>query len=480
MRKPHWWAILIPLSILIIIQTWLVFTFGNDALSGASQVGLLLVSAVVCTIARLFYHTPWENIWNSINKGIGEIGTVFLLLLMIGMLSGTWMVSGVVPTMICYGLKIMSPKIFLATACIVSALVALMTGSSWTTIATIGVAMIGIGTAMGYPVGLTAGAIISGAYFGDKMSPLSDTTVLASSSAGTDLFTHIRYMLITTIPSITIALVLYLVLSLYYGSSDSINVELYDTTLRNTFTISPWLLLVPLFAGILIALRLPAIPTLMISALMGAVVAPVAQPQILWHIATGNPLSEFVSATPQKLMTGTWTTFFGTTHIDTGIEAVNSLVQTRGMNGMLMTVFLVLAAASFGATLVGTGMLQAFTDHLMTRLRRRASIVGSTVGVGILCDLLTGDQFLSILMTCNMFRGVYQKKGYESRLLSRSVEDSATVTSVLIPWNSCGMTQSMVLGVATLAYLPWCFFNILSPVSSIIVALTGYKIRHEK
>lgn len=270
---------------------------------------------------------------------------------------------------------------------------------------------------------------------------------------------------------------LYLVLSLYYGSSDTINVELYDTTLRNTFTISPWLLLIPLFAGIMIALRTPAIPTLMVSALMGAVVAPIAQPQILWHIATGNPLSEFVSATPQKLLTGTWTTFFDTTHIDTGIEAVNALVQTRGMNGMLMTVFLVLAAASFGATLVGTGMLQAFTDHLMTRLRRRTSIVGSTVGVGILCDLLTGDQFLSILMTCNMFRGVYQKKGYESRLLSRSVEDSATVTSVLIPWNSCGMTQSMVLGVATLAYLPWCFFNIISPVSTLIVAITGYKIR---
>lgn len=208
MRKPHWWAILIPLSILIFIQTWLVFTFGNDALSGASQVGLLLVSAAVCTIARLLYRTPWDNIWSSINKGIGEIGTVFLLLLMIGMLSGTWMVSGVVPTMICYGLKIMSPKIFLTTACIVSALVALMTGSSWTTIATIGVALIGIGTAMGYPVGLTAGA------------------------------------------SITIALVLYLVLSLHYGSSDTINVALYDTTLRNTFTISPWLLLIPLFVGI--------------------------------------------------------------------------------------------------------------------------------------------------------------------------------------------------------------------------------------
>lgn len=470
MSRPSWWLIFVPLTLLVGLQSWLILTYGSDALNGASQVVLLLSAGLTATIGRYGYGCSWSDFGAEINANIGRIGAAMLILLMIGMLSGTWMVSGVVPTLITYGLKILSPRIFLFTACIISAIVAVMTGSSWTTIATIGVALIGIGNAMGFSPGMTAGAIISGAYFGDKVSPLSDTTILASSSAGTDLFTHIRYMLRTTIPSISIALVAFLILSLFHLADASVNSGMYDAVLRGTFRISPWLLIVPLLTGVMIACKLPATPTLMLSSLIGAVAAVLTQPHILWHIATGLPLTEFESATSSQLLYGTFESFYNSTTILTGSPQVDALVSTRGMAGMLNTIFLIISAAVFGATLITSGMLTAFTEHLMACLRSRLAVVSSTVGMGILADLITGDQFLSIMLTCNIFRPLYAQRELESRLLSRSTEDSATVTSVLIPWNSCGMTQSMVLGVATIVYFPFCFFNWISPLMSIAAA----------
>lgn len=470
-REPKWWVIFFPLALLVGLQSWLIWSYGADALNGASQVVLLLSAGLTAMIGCFRYGHRWIEFAGEIELNIGRIGSAMLILLMIGMLSGTWMVSGVVPTLITYGLQIISPKVFLLTACLISALVAVMTGSSWTTIATIGVALIGIGNAQGFSPGMTAGAIISGAYFGDKISPLSDTTVLASSSAGSDLFVHIRYMLRTTIPSICVALVAFLVMSLLHPSSESMGAAEYDHLLRATFHISPWLLVVPILTGVLIVRKVPAIPTLMISSLLGAVAALWTQPHLLWHIATGQPISSYVSADWNELFVGTFESFYNSTQIVTGNADVDSLVSTRGMLGMLNTIFLIISAAVFGATLIAGGMLRAFTNYLTSLIRRRVSVVSSTVGMGVLSDLITGDQYLSIMLTCNIFRPLYQQQGYESRLLSRSAEDSATVTSVLIPWNSCGMTQAMVLGVATVVYLPFCIFNWLSPLMSILSAV---------
>lgn len=470
-HAPHWWAIFFPLTMLVGLQSWLIWSYGSDALNGASQVVLLLTSGLIVLIGKFCYGISWHNFNTEIESNIGRIGSAMLILLMIGMLSGTWMVSGVVPTLIYYGLDIISPKIFLLTACIISALVSMMTGSSWTTIATIGVALMGIGDALDFSLGMTAGAIISGAYFGDKVSPLSDTTVLASSSAGTPLFQHIRYMLRTTIPSISIALIVFLILSLLHPSESVQSAQNYQALLSQTFHITPWLLIVPLLTGILILRKTPAIPTLMISALMGAVAAVWAQPHILWHIATDNNLADYQQATWNELLYGTFESFYNSTRIQTGDADFDNLIATRGMLGMLNTIFLIISAAVFGATLIAGGMLRAFTNHLIERIHHRISLVSSTVGMGILSDLITGDQYLSIMLTCSIFRPLYERQGYKNRLLSRSAEDSATVTSVLIPWNSCGMTQAMVLGVATVTYMPWCIFNWLSPLMSIAAAI---------
>lgn len=475
-KEPQWWAVLLPLGLLIALQSWLVVTYGSDALGGPSQVALLLTAGAAAIWGHLVYGKPWRAFGEGVEQSIGRIATAMLILLAIGMLSSTWMVSGIVPTFICYGLKILSPRLFLFTACIISALIAITTGSSWTTIATIGVGLIGIGNALGFHPGLTAGAIISGAYFGDKISPLSDTTVLASSSAGTDLFTHIRYMSITTLPSIVLALLAYLVLSLMHPAAVQADVEMYDSALRTTFRITPWLLVVPGLTAVMIARKMPALITLLLSALAGAVAAYVFQPQILWHIASGMPVEQYTDASFGQLFYAQMESLYSSTHIATGFEEVDSLVSTHGVTGMLNTIFLVVAAATFGSSLVASGMLGAFTSFLKEHLKRRTSVVGGTVGMGILSDVITGDQYLSIMLTCNIFRPLYERQGYESRLLSRSTEDSATVTSVLIPWNSCGMTQAMVLGVSTIVYAPFCFFNLLSPLMSILVAATGFRI----
>lgn len=470
-RIPPVWVSLIPFAVLVALIVCIIRFFGADSLGGPSQVALIIASSVAISIGIIFYKRPWSVIEESLTANIRGIGSALIILILIGAIGGSWMVSGIVPTLICYGLKVISPKIFLFATCIICALVSVMTGSSWTTIATIGVALIAIGSALGFSEAWTAGAIISGAYFGDKISPLSDTTVLAAASARTPLFTHIRYMMITTVPSITISLILFLIMSLCHPVATGNDAAVLESALRSTFNISPWLLVVPVITGVMIARKVPAMLTLLCAALMAGLTALIAQPDVIQGITGAEGAMSFKSG-----FMGIWQAFYGDTATSTGLAEVDALVETRGMNGMLPTVFLIISAATFGGALTGCGMVESITGALTRGISSRTSLVSSTVATGFLSNVILADQYLSIILTCNIFRDLYEKEGYEGRLLSRSTEDAATVTSVLIPWNSCGMTQATVLRVPTLTYLPFCFFNILSPLMSICIAAIGFKI----
>ena len=474
--SPSWAVSLIPFIVLTIVLGLVIKFFGTSALDGASQVALIFGASVVVAISMIFYKVSWKVFEESILDNIHAVGTSIVILLLIGAVSGSWMVSGVVPTMIYYGMKVIFPEVFLFATCIICALIAVMTGSSWTTIATVGVALVGIGTAQGYEPGWIAGAIISGAYFGDKVSPLSDTTVLASSSAGTPLFTHIRFMMVTTVPSFLITLTIFLVVSLMHKEPSAAYVADISHDLKAAYNISPWLLLVPVITALLIVKKVSAIVTLFIAAFVAGITALICQPHILAAIATGNVPDHATGLTFAEGFKGLFISYYGQTAVDTGNAALNDLVSTRGMGGMLGTVFLIIAAGTFGGTLVGSGMLQSLTDMLTRFITRRVTMVTSTVGTGIFANMVTGDQYLSIILTSSLYKKLYHDRGYESKLLSRSVEDSATVVSVLIPWNSCGMTQATVLKIPTLDYLPYCFFNIISPLMSIFISAIGYKI----
>ncbi len=471
-KHPHPLVAIIPVVVLIILISIVITLFGSDALSGGSQIALLMGVAVCVLISMTCYHIPWKTFERQMTKTIGDVSVTLLILLTVGMLAGSWMISGVVPTLIYYGIHILSPSFFLVSACVICALISLLSGSSWTTIATIGVALLGIGQALGISEAWTAGAIISGAYFGDKMSPLSDTTILASSSVRVDIFEHIRYMVLTTTPSILITLVIFLVAGLGHGSEDALHIEQYVDGLNSTFNISLWTLLVPLITGILIARKVPSLVVLFVSSIIAGITAIILQPHILCQIADDPTLS-----TPAAIFKGLAITYYGSTAVQTGFDALNDLVSTGGMAGMLNTIWLILCALCFGAVMVASGMLGSITNVVVKWVRSRTSLVSSTVGTGIFLNLTTGDQFISIVLTADMFRDIYKKEGYEGRLLSRTTEDAATVTSVLVPWNTCGMTQATVLGVPTLTYLPYCFFNILSPLTTIIVAAIGWKIK---
>lgn len=464
---PHPLISLLPLAVLIALIALVLRIFPDDALSGASQVALMVASSVCVALSMLVYKTKWTVFEEMIKKTVGDAGVSILILLLIGMMSATWMVSGVVPTMIYYGVQLMSPWLFLPCACIISSFISVITGTSWTTIATIGIALMDIGDALGIPQPYTAGAIISGAYFGDKMSPMSDTTVLASSMAGADLFSHIRYMLYTTVPSIVISLVLYLVIGLFYNGQE-VEVNQYLTGLNNGFNISLWTMVVPLFTALLIYKKMPSLITLLLSSLAACLCAVVLQPEALMHIAGEKQVNAL------SLFEGLMLTCYTKTNIDTGFEAINSLVATRGMVGMLSTVWLILCAMCFGSCMVASGMLRSITHIILKGIKGTASLVCSTVASGVLLNLVMGDQFLSIIMNVSIYHDEYAERGYRPELLSRSTEDSATVTSVLVPWTACGMTQSTVLGIPTLVYLPFCFFNIISPIMSCLVVILGF------
>ena len=461
---------LIPLSVLVILLALTIKLFGADAIAGGSQLSLLTASAVCTAMSILIYGRKWMDLEESILKNMRSATPALIILLLIGAIAGTWMASGIIPSLIYYGLKILHPSIFLPASCIICAIISLLTGSSWTTIATIGVALMGIGRALGFDDGWIAGAIISGAYFGDKISVMSDTTVLASSTTEVPLFTHIKYMLITTIPSLLISIMVFTIAGLSASTTSSADMMAIEEGLQSTFNISPWLLIVPILTGILIAKRLPAIVTLFASAFMAAIAMVIAQPELILQIANVENSSALSSLKAIIIASTT------NNSIETGNELLNNLVTTRGMGGMMGTIWLIICAMCFGGVMYGSGMLSAITQIFLRVARRTVSVVSSTVGSGLFFNLVTGDQYISIILTGNLFRKLYDERDLEHRLLSRSIEDSATITSVLIPWNSCGMTQSTVLGVATLTYMPYCIFNIISPLMSIFMATIGYKI----
>lgn len=454
---------LIPVGTLLTAIVSVIITQGSEAALSVSHYILFGAAVLAAILALVFTGRTCKQLLQGLIKSAKQTMPAIPVLLSIASVSASWMMSGVVPTLIVYGLEILNPMLFLFLTCSICAIVSVLSGTSWTTIATIGVAFIGIGSVMGYEPGWIAGAIISGAYFGDKVSPLSDSTVLASTSCGVEMFTHIKYMMITTVPSMTISLLVFLAYGLF--SSPQPLIEQHDIIvhLQSTFNISPWPMLIPLITCTLIIFRVKPLMTLIISTSLGIIGMFIFQPQIVASIDNNGFLAVI------KVL-------FTSTSIDTGDEMLNSLVATGGMEGMMPTIYLVLCAMTFGGMLLGSGMIAAITKAFTRRLHSIRSIVTTTVGSGLFFNACTGDQYLSIILGGNVYKKLYRDNGLETRLLSRTLEDSVSVTSVLIPWNSCGVTQATVLGVATLTYLPYCIFNYLSPIMSIIVAYIGYKI----
>lgn len=465
-KRPSARLSLMPIAVLVAMLTFTIRAFGSESLDGASQITLLTVSALCVLIGMGYLNVPWASFEKAITKNVASVASALVILLLIGALGGAWMVSGVVPTLIYYGMHIIHPDIFLASSCAICALVSLMTGSSWTTIATIGIALMGIGRAQGFADGWVAGAIISGAYFGDKISPLSETTTLASGALGVPLFKHIRYMIITTVPSIAITMVIFLVAGFSYNTTTSDDAATFTTALQTRFNITPWLMLVPVLTGVMIARKVPAVITLFLSILMAVVAGLIFQTEALTEI---DP----------SLFKAAMKSVYGSTSLHSDNTMLADLVSTNGMAGMMPTIWLIVCAMCFGGCMSAGGMVGGISRLFIHMIKGRTSLVGSTAATGVMLNVAIADQYLCILLTGNMFRDIYDREGYERRLLSRTTEDAVTVTSVLVPWNTCGMTQSTVLGVATFTYLPYCFFNIISPIMSVVVAAIGYKIFHK-
>lgn len=471
LKTPSIYIACVPLVVLVALIACVVGIFGDDALSGASQIALLIATALCVFIGVVCKFITWNDFEAAIGEKVSGIAPAVVILLLIGALGGAWMVSGVVPLLIYHGMNILHPTWFLVSACAICAVVSVVTGSSWTTIATIGIALIGIGKAQGFNEGWVAGAIISGAYFGDKISPLSDTTVLASSTVGTPLFTHIRYMMFTTVPTFTVTLVIFALVGFFHdaqGGGDAVHVQ---QALMQTFNLSPWLFLVPVITALMIARRMPSIPVLFLATVVACIAAVLSQGELLDQIA-GDDYSGIA-----RRFKGVMIVVYGSTSLDTGVESLNDLVATRGMGGMMGTIWLILCATVFGAAMSVTRMIDSIMQGVLRLVRGAVSLVASTAFVGFFFNVVTADQYLSIILTGNMFQSAYKKLGLQSKVLSRATEDSVTVTSVLVPWNTCGMTQSSVLGVSTFAYLPYCFFNYLSPLMTVLVAALDSNIR---
>jgi Na+:H+ antiporter, NhaC family len=450
-----------------------VYYFGTDSLDGSNQLALLLAAAVAGLLA-MYQGYKWEEILDSIVKSISSAMPAMLILLLIGSLAGTWLLGGIVPAMIYFGLKILNPTIFLFAACIVSAIVSVATGSSWSTIATIGIALLGIGKALGIADGVIAGAIISGAYFGDKMSPLSDTTNLAPAMAGTDLFTHIRYMVYTTVPSISITLIIFLVWGFTLDKAETESqIPAILQSINETFEINLWLFLVPAVVIYLIVKRIPAIPVLLAGTLLGALAAILFQPQVIEQIAELS-LAEFpVKAYYMAVMKA----MYGSISIATSNDMVNELLDSGGMSGMLNTIWLILCAMIFGGVMEAAGMLQNIAQAIIKLAKSTGSLIAATASTCLVFNVTASDQYIAIAVPGRMFAKTYKDRNLKPEVLSRTLEDSATVTSVLVPWNTCGATQSQVLGVATGDYFFYCFFNLISPLMTVFFGFFNIKIR---
>jgi NhaC family Na+:H+ antiporter len=461
---------LIPLIFLIILLAVNVYLFSDDATYGPNQIALILSAGLAGFMSYgkgLSWQKILEGMVNSIHSAMGAI----LILLIIGALAGTWLLSGVVPAMIYYGLKILNPTIFLFAACVISAIVSLATGSSWSTIATVGVALLAIGDVLGFGKGMIAGSIISGAYFGDKMSPLSDTTNLAPAMAGTNLFTHIRYMALTTVPSIAISLVIFLILGFTIEPSESTSkMAGVFSALEQRFEINLLLFLVPILVILMIVRRVAAIPALFIGTLLGGLFAIIFQKDVILSVSGYDTLS--IRAYYVAIVNAMFTDIAVTTPNST----VNELLNTGGMYGMMNTIWLIICAMIFGGVMEASGMLKRITSGIISLVNSTGSLISSTAATCVFFNLTASDQYLAIVVPGKMFEKIYRDRGLAPQNLSRTLEDAGTVTSVLVPWNTCGAYQSGVLGVATGTYLPFCFFNLISPIMTITFGYLGIRI----
>lgn len=466
---------LIPIAVLITLLVLNVTYFGDHTLDGANQFALILASAVAGIIA-ISLGVKWTTIRDSMVKSISSAMPSILILLMIGALAGTWLLSGVVPTLIYYGLKVFHPKIFLFATVIITGLVSLATGSSWSTVATIGIALIGVGQALGISEGVVAGAVISGAYFGDKMSPLSDTTNLAPAMAGTDLFTHIRYMTITTVPAMVLTLIIFLVIGFTYSFDAAPGgIDMVLESIESKFRVTPWLMLVPAFLIFIIVKKVPPLPALLAGSLMGGIFAIIFQPQLIREVALG--LDPSTTSLFKASYLSVMQSIFGDISITTSNEMVNELLSSTGMRGMLNTIWLILSAMVFGGAMESAGLLVKITSYVIRWAQSTGSLVATTIATSIFFNITASDQYIAIVVPGRMFAKTYKERGLKPEVLSRTLEDGGTITSVLVPWNTCGATQSRVLGVPTMEYLPYAFFNFLSPIFSILFAYLNYKIR---
>jgi len=480
-KKIPYFLALAPILFLIILLSINVVMY-EDPIGGSNQLALLLSGALAAVIG-LYYGSKWKDIMEGISDSIKSVVPAIIMLLLIGSLAGTWLISGVIPTMIYYGLQILNPTIFLFATAIITAIISLATGSSWSTIATVGIALLGIGTAIGLPLGLIGGAIISGAYFGDKMSPLSETTNMAAAISGVDLFDHIKYMMYTTVPSFIITLILFLGIGFYFTtdiSSEQIDQAL--DVIANKFTITPWLFLVPISVIAMIIKKVAAIPALFFGTLLGGVFAILFQPEIVIEVSgtsINNISSYYMGVINAMIGDVNFTTVNASINdIFNVAEADRSdLLKSGGMYGMLNTLLLIFCAMTFSGSIESTGLLRTIAEPIVKYAQNTGSLIATTASTCIFFNITTSDQYMSIVVPGRMFADTYKEKGLAPENLSRTLEDSGTVTSVLIPWNSCGATQSAVLGVATLAYLPFCFFNILSPLMTLAYGYLGIKIK---
>lgn len=465
MHPPVWLSAL-PIVGLLAFFAGVVIFKGADAISDYSCQALLGASLTAVVLSAACGSLNKRGLLVGSRRSARQILPAVPMLVLIALVSTTWMLSGVVPVLVDYGISIVSPRLFLFITCVVCGVVSVLTGSSWSTIATIGIAFMGIGSVLGFSAPWIAGAIISGAYFGDKVSPLSDTTVVASSACGVDLFHHIRYLMLTAVPSMAVALAVFLIAGFRLEVSPEVGSSEVVAALAEHFNITPWVLVIPVATITLIACRVSTLKVLSLSAMLGFVGIFVFQPALVERFCTDSGL---LAMSTEILWQGK--------DFATGNAAFDALVATGGILGMVSTIALVLSAMIFGTVMIGTGMLSRLTHSLTSGLRSRFALVGSTVGSGLFINACTADQYLSLIIGGNMFRTAYRRFGLEARLLSRTLEDSVSVTSVLIPWNSCGVTQAAVLGVPTLMYLPYCVFNYLSPIMSLLMAITGYRIK---
>jgi Na+:H+ antiporter, NhaC family len=473
-RVPTLVESLVPIIVLVMLLTLNVFIFGDDATYGSNQLALLFAATVAALLSARQGH-KWKTIIDGIVRSISSAMAAILILMLIGALAGTWLISGIVPALIYYGLDILNPTIFLFAAVIVSAIVSIATGSSWTTAATVGIALVGIGQAMGIYEGVVAGAIISGAYFGDKMSPMSDTTNLAPAMAGTDLFTHIRYMTITTIPSISITLLIFLIWGFTIDSTSKMeSIAVVQEAITSKFNINLWLFLVPVLVITMIVKKIPALPALLAGTILGGIFAVVFQPDIVLEIA-GKTEASFYG-----FYEGVIRAMYSETTIVTGHPMVDELLSAGGMFGMMNTIWLILCAMIFGGAMETAGMLQKLAHTIIKSAKSTGSLIASTAATAIFMNVTASDQYIAIVVPGRMFAGTYRERGLAPENLSRTLEDSGTVTSVLVPWNTCGAYHAGVLGVATFTYLPFAFFSLISPLMTIFFAYAGIKIKKLK